>query len=241
MIRGLLYAIGFLTRIPVPVAVFDDARARRGSLACYPLVGLLLGLILAGCAYLLQAQDALLASALLLLIWVGLTGALHLDGLADSADAWIGGLGDRERTLAIMKDPRCGPSAVVAVMLLLLTKLAALQALPGPGRLKALWLAPLLGRTALTALVAGTPYARAEGLASGLAAGGPAPWLAVLAAGGLSLACGPQGWRALAAAMVVFLCWRRAGLRRLGGYTGDTAGAMAELVELAVLAAVALR
>ena len=241
MMRGLLYAIGFLTRIPVPVSVFDDTRARRQSVLAYPLVGLLLGLILAGLGLLLEGDDNLLASALILVIWVGLTGGLHLDGLADSADAWIGGLGDRLRTLDIMKDPRCGPSAVVAVVLLLLTKLAALQAMPGPLRMPALLLAPLLGRTALTALLASTPYARAKGLASGLAGSGPAPWLVVTAALLASLLAGVDGLLASVAAGTVFGLWRQAGMRRLGGYTGDTAGAMAEMVELAVLVVMALR
>ena len=71
------------------------------------------------------------------------------DGLADSADAWVGGLGDRERTLAIMKDPRSGPMGVTAVVLVLLLKFAALASLPLADT--AIWLAPMLARTAITA------------------------------------------------------------------------------------------
>jgi adenosylcobinamide-GDP ribazoletransferase len=68
----------------------------------------------------------MLHAALLLTVWVLLSGGLHLDGLADSADAWLGGFGDRERTLTIMKDPRSGPIAVVVLVLVLLLKFCAL-------------------------------------------------------------------------------------------------------------------
>ena len=77
-------------------------------------------------ALLLEGASPLLQAALLLALWVALTGALHLDGLADSADAWLGGFGDPARTLEIMKDPRSGPVAVVVLVLLLLLKFSAL-------------------------------------------------------------------------------------------------------------------
>lgn len=236
--RALLHALGFLTRLPVPPSVFGDARAAARSPLWYPLVGLLLGLLLCVLGWSLQAATPWLRAALLLLAWVVLTGALHLDGLADSADAWIGGLGDRERTLAIMKDPRCGPAGVVALVLLLLLKFAALASLSS---MALLWLAPLLARAALTALLLCTPYARSQGMAAGLrqlppTAATVALGLSVLAA----LLCGPVGWLALLSAAAVFWLWRRAGLRRLGGFTGDTAGALAELVEVIVLVVLAL-
>ena len=144
--HGLLVAIGFLTRIPVPAAVFDDAGARVRSLPWYPLVGLLLGGLLYLLAWAIHGWPPLLSAAVTLAAWVALTGALHLDGLADSADAWVGGIGDRVRTLAIMKDPNCGPMGVTAVVLTLLLKFAALASAPAwPGLL----LAPLLARAAL--------------------------------------------------------------------------------------------
>jgi len=198
------------------------------------------GGLLWAAAWLLQALPVPLAAGLLLAGWVALSGALHLDGLADSADAWVGGLGDRERTLAIMKDPRCGPAGVVALVLMLLLKYAALLSLV-PIQGASLLLAPLLARGALSLLALTTPYVRRDGLGSALPA-------APRAACGYGLAlcvlfaalCGAAGWRALAASLLVFWLWRRAGLRRIGGWTGDTAGALAELVELAVLVAVSL-
>jgi adenosylcobinamide-GDP ribazoletransferase len=234
--RALLAAIGFLTRLPVPVRVFDDADAQARSLAWYPLVGLLIGVLLAALAWALRDVPPLLAAALLLVAWVAVTGALHLDGLADSADAWVGGLGDRARTLEIMKDPRSGPVGVVAIVLLLLLKFAALASLPR-GAWIVLPLAPMLARAVLTAAFLTTPYVRAGGLGSRLAA---APhWACVVALLLAVVFCLLlPGWRAVvgaAVAVLVFVLWRRACLQRLGGMTGDTCGALTELVEAAVL------
>lgn len=239
--RALLVAIGFLTRLPVPAYAYDDARAKASSLVWYPLVGLLIGLLLGGLAWLLRDTPALLSAGLLVMVWVALTGALHLDGLADSADAWIGGMGDREKTLAIMKDPRSGPAGVVALVLVLLLKFAALASL-GPKPWAALLLAPVLARASLVALFLTTPYVRSGGLGTSLT---DAPrhacglTLALTAAGCMMF--GGRGLLAFVLAVAVFGVWRKLCLGRLGGCTGDTAGALAEMVEVAVLVGLALR
>lgn len=243
--RALLVAVGFLTRIPVPSVVFDNERARSASLVWYPLVGLLLGLLLAALAWCLRDAPTLLSAALVLLAWVGLTGALHLDGLADSADAWMGGMGgtpeeSRARTLAIMKDPRCGPAGVVALVLVLLLKFAALASLSPPSMLL-LPLAPLLARVLLTLAFVTTPYVREAGLGAALvSAPRGACWIAVIAGCGLCLLAGWAGVIASTVALLVFQLWRRACVRRIGGITGDTAGALAELAEGVVLVALVL-
>jgi adenosylcobinamide-GDP ribazoletransferase len=237
--RGLLVALAFLTRLPVP-ARGEDAHARAASLAWYPLVGLLLGVLLGLLAWSLNGAPSMVRATVVLVAWVALTGALHLDGLADSADAWIGGLGDRERTLAIMKDPRCGPAGVVALVLLLLCKFAALASLP-PVAWPALLLAPLLARTGLTALFLTTPYVRGGGLGAALAEAPRATCVMAVSLAGI--ACLLDGWRgllALVAAGAVFGLWRRASVRRLGGFTGDVAGAVAESIEAVVLLALAV-
>lgn len=237
--RGLLVAIGFLTRIPVPVRVFDNARAQATSLAWYPAVGVLLGALLGALAWALHSLPPLIAASIMLLVWVALTGALHLDGLADSADAWVGGLGDRERTLTIMKDPRCGPAGVVALVLVLLLKFAALSSLHAADW-PLLLLAPLLARMALTAAFVSTPYVRSGGLGAALVAAPRAGCIAALLLGiALCGAFGGRGAIAIAAAAVVFALWRRACMRRLKGITGDTAGALVEMTEAAVLVAIA--
>ena len=239
--NGLLAALGFLTRVPVPARVFDDAQAQRRSLPWYPLVGLLLGAALTMLAWCLRHADPMLAAAVVLIAWVVATGALHLDGLADSADAWIGGIGDRERTLEIMKDPRCGPAGVVALVLLLLLKFVALTVLLRHGD-TSLWLAPLLARAALTALFLWVPYVRRAGLGSPLLGAPRSPSLLALA--GTLLLTFMAGWSgliALGAAVCVWLAWVRSGRRRIGGFTGDTAGALTEMTEAVVLLALALR
>ena len=238
--RSLLVAIGFLTRLPVPTGVFDDERAKANSLAWYPLVGLLIGMVLAVLAWLLRDSPTLLSAALIVLAWVVMTGALHLDGLADSADAWVGGLGDREKTLAIMKDPRSGPAGVVALILVLLLKVAAIESL-GSFQWLALLLAPLLARGSLIALFITTPYVRSRGLGAALTnAPGRACAISLAITAGLCALAKWRGALALLVAVLVFGLWRHACQRRLGGFTGDTAGALAEMVEVAVLVALAV-
>lgn len=239
MIRGLLFALGFLTRVPVPARIFADARAQRWSLVWYPLVGALVGAALVVTHALLPTSKPLLSAALLLALWVWLTGGLHLDGLADSADAWVGGMGDRQRTLDIMKDPRSGPAGVTAIALLLLLRFAALASLD-PRALPALWIAPMLARAALVAAFSTTPYVRSGGM--GRALTDTSRWACATSLA-LTLAacaaCGRGGLLAVCVAGVVFALWRRGCRKRLGGFTGDTAGALAELTEAAVLVSLA--
>ncbi|WP_280283515.1 adenosylcobinamide-GDP ribazoletransferase [Pseudomonas sp. BN415] len=236
----LLIALQFLTRLPVRLPGMPEPREIGRSLLWYPLVGLLIGGLLLGAAWLLDGQPTLLSAALLLALWVGLSGGLHLDGLADTADAWVGGYGDRERTLTIMKDPRSGPIAVVVLVVLLLLKFAALAAVLQAGQWLPLVLAPWLARGMLPLLFMTTPYVRSGGLGQALAEHLPRRELPLwLAAQGVAiLVLGWSAWIALAAALVVFGWLRGRFLQRLGGTTGDTAGALVELVEVGVLVGV---
>lgn len=131
-------ALQFLSSLPVRLSGMPTPQEMGRSLLFYPVVGLLFGLLLWLASQLLDGVAAPLHAALLLALWVLLSGALHLDGLADSADAWLGGFGDRERTLQIMKDPRSGPIAVVTLVLVLLLKFCALWVLVERG-LAACW------------------------------------------------------------------------------------------------------
>ncbi|MGE8328236.1 adenosylcobinamide-GDP ribazoletransferase [Pseudomonas urmiensis] len=239
----LWIALQFLSSLPVTLPGMPEPRETGRSLLFYPLVGLLFGLLLWAASHLLHGTPAPLHAALLLTLWVLLSGALHLDGLADSADAWLGGFGDRERTLLIMKDPRSGPIAVVTLVLVLLLKFCALWVLVERGVGAWLVLAPVVGRAALLGLFLCTPYVRAGGLGQALAEHLPkrtARWVLLASA----LACvALGGWAALwlvLLAGVVFAWLRQLMCRRLGGTTGDTAGAMLELLELAVVLGLAL-
>ncbi|HEY2035506.1 MAG TPA: adenosylcobinamide-GDP ribazoletransferase, partial [Steroidobacteraceae bacterium] len=214
-------------------------------------VGLALGGSLWGVALAGSRLPTLLGAAIVLAVWVLITGALHLDGLADVADAWVGGHGDRERTLGIMKDPRSGPVAIAVVSCLLLLKFAALAALgthlPGepwrnPRLAAGCVLPPLLARTAIPLLFAHTPYVRPQGIAQDLAAHQSrraGVLIAALAVLGTLAACGLVGAVALGAAALAYGVVRAGLVKRLGGFTGDGAGALIEVIETACLIAVA--
>ena len=236
-------ALQFLSSLPIRLPGMPAPQELGRSLLFYPLVGLLFGGILWGLNWLMLGAPLLLHAALLLTVWVLLSGALHLDGLADSADAWLGGFGDRERTLTIMKDPRSGPMAVVTLVLVLLLKFAALLALIEQQHALALIIVPLLGRSALLGLFLTTPYVRAGGLGQALADHLPrSSGKQVLAVSGLVcvLIAGLSGFFAVVLAVVLFAWLRQVMLRRLGGTTGDTAGALLELLEVAMLVGLAL-
>jgi adenosylcobinamide-GDP ribazoletransferase len=238
--HALAIALQFLTRVPVPSRVDFSAEAQGWSVAWYPLVGLLMGGLLLLVRLLMADSGTLLSSALLLTVWVLMTGGLHLDGLADCADAWVGGQGDRERSLRIMKDPCSGPIAVAGVVLLLLLKFSALAELAGsPGMMPLLW-SPVIGRSLVPLLLLTTPYVRPNGLGSPLAEN--LPRLPVGLAAAFSLVCalawlGP--WPLLATALA-FAWLRKQMVEKLGGCTGDTLGASIEMVEALVLVVCAL-
>ena len=239
----LWIALQFLSSLPIRLPGMPQPEQLGRSLLFYPLVGLLFGVILWAFNLALAGAPLLLHAALLLTVWVLLSGALHLDGLADSADAWLGGFGDRERTLTIMKDPRSGPVAVVTLVLVLLLKFCALLALIEQGHGLALIIVPLLGRAALLGLFLTTPYVRAGGWGQALADHLPRRagwWVLGFSALGCVLIAGAKAIVALAVALGVFVWLRQVMMRRLGGTTGDTAGALLELLEMAVLIGVVL-
>lgn len=241
--RSFWLALQFLTRLPTPALADIDARQVGRSLVWYPLVGILLGTILWSVASLLPHQEPLLVAACVLTLWVALTGALHLDGLADTADAWVGGLGDRERTLDIMKDPACGPSGVTALVLVLLLKFVALAALLRSGEILALLLVPPLARSGVALLFVTTPYVRPGGLGEALAnhvSRGTVMAGAMLTFALLIGMMGVKGAMVLTAALLLWLWLRQRVIHRLGGFTGDIAGAMLELLETATLLVFAL-
>jgi len=248
--RSFLIAGRFLTRWPMPDPGLPTAEQLGQAALFYPLIGLLLGALLAGLALLLRDAPPLPAAALLLIIWVWSTGGLHLDGLADCADAWVGGLGSRERTLEILKDPRSGAMGVVALLLVLIGKFAGLAALldvPSRAGVWALLCVPALGRAQLLALTLTTPYARPEGMGAAMQRHLPrraASAVLMLTWAFVLLPLSALSWVAVVAlsvpALLVFVRWRRSLRQRLGGYTGDGAGALVELTETGMLLALGL-
>lgn len=236
-------ALQFLSSLPVRLPGMPSPGETGRSLLYYPLVGLVLGVVLYGANAMLSGAPLMLHAALLLTVWVLFSGALHLDGLADSADAWLGGFGDRERTLTIMKDPRSGPIAVVVLVLVLLLKFCALLAVIEQQQFAALLIVPLIGRSALLAVFLTTPYVRAGGLGQALADHVPRSagwWVLGFSGLGCVLVAGMGGVWSLVLGVIGFAWLRRIMMRRLGGTTGDTAGALLELLEVGVLVGLAL-
>ncbi|MBF0455572.1 MAG: adenosylcobinamide-GDP ribazoletransferase [Magnetococcales bacterium] len=234
----LVLAFSLLTKIPMPMVANPPAREVGISTLYYPLVGVVIGLVLSGMAWGMDGLSLPLHSVLVLIFWVWLTGGLHLDGLADSADGWIGGMGSREKTLAIMKDPQSGPGAVVVVVLLLLLKVAALHALLAQGRGgELLWLVPLFGRFSMVFLLLTLPYVRQQGMGAVVAAHLPARggWMVLTFWAALSIWWWPGGVVAWGLGLGFLLHFRKKVKQRLGGITGDLLGAGCELSEAVFL------
>jgi len=233
--QAFLIALQFLTVIPVKLDPPVSSEAMGRSLLFYPLVGLLTGLILVVTASLLSSHNVLVSAALILTLWVVLTGGLHLDGLADSSDAWLGGLGDKAKTLAIMKDPACGPIGVLALLLVVLLKFVSITALLESQQTYALIWAVVLARTAMPLLFLTTPYQRQQGLASTLRSAMPQTAIRGVLLITFIITVLLAGVGVVAITLIVFLLLRYLMERRLGGFTGDTAGAMIELLETTIL------
>ena len=165
-LKPFFSAVRFLTLIPVPESWCGDDSDFHKSPDWYPVVGLLIGVMLVGVdQFFCWLLPVSVASVLLLLVMIAISGALHLDGLADSADAFFSSRG-REQMLVIMKDSRSGPMGAAAIVLVLLLKLMLLLSLPAAWRWQAIILMPLAGRCALPIISGWLPYARNEGTAA---------------------------------------------------------------------------
>ncbi|MCX5998618.1 MAG: adenosylcobinamide-GDP ribazoletransferase [Chloroflexi bacterium] len=239
---GFLTSLGFLTIIPVPVRR-EPAEKVGQSLVYFPLVGLFLGLVLVGLDKLLGLVLPLsLTNALLIVVMVVLTGALHLDGFIDTCDGALVRGSPAER-LGIMRDSHVGSFGVVGGSCLILLKYAALVALPGPVRTPALVVMPILSRWAMVYAITAFPYARDAG--KGLVFKEQANWLrftiaTIVALVASSLLAG-LGGPAMLVALWIGVFGIAAFLKlRLGGLTGDSYGAINELSEVLVLAVLPL-
>jgi adenosylcobinamide-GDP ribazoletransferase len=237
-VRAAAGAVSFLTIIPVGrIAAPDGRDVARGTLL-FPLVGAGVGALTGGIALALHPWlPSFTAAAVAVAVGVLFTGAMHVDGLADTFDA-AGGR-SRERALEIMRDSRLGTFGVSALALDLLIKVGAVSALLARGgALPALIAAGALSRSASPPLAAVLPYPRpGEGPGSVLT-GMPRRFAVAPVIVGLAIAAvavkGEAVWLTAAAVVVVIglgLVYRR----WLGGATGDCLGAVTELCETVVL------
>jgi adenosylcobinamide-GDP ribazoletransferase len=254
IMRSLLQAISLLTRIPVRVA-WDDNRPLGRILVWAPVVGLLIGGLLFAAAWglsiaLPMATASLLAPALLLVLWVMVTGGLHLDGWCDCCDGLFVPA-SREKRLEIMKDPRTGSFGVIGAVLLLLVKFAAIQAVlamnarQAPAGWLPLVLAPAMARATMVFAAGWLPLARPGGMGAkfreGLGAAqlvAVAGILAMVLLGAAFLATHwSLGLACCLAAILAAAAWSVLAMRRLDGLTGDVYGGIVELAETAALVA----
>ena len=229
-------ALGLLTRLPIAVDGTSAIARGAASAWAYPLVGVVLGVIVAAATTVMvwAGLPAGIVAGLVLAAYVIITGAMHEDGLADSADGLWGGW-DKARRLEIMKDSHIGVYGVCAIGLSLLIRWLALNVIVSMG---AYWVAFIaagaVSRAAMVVLMANLPNARDGGLSQSV--GRPPPmavWLAVIIATGFVLLCG-YVWVILPAAIATLCCGLIA-KAKIGGQTGDILGATQQVTEMVTL------
>jgi len=230
-LRGLRLAMQFLTRLPVPgVAEFSPTDLAR-SAAWFPFVGLVLGALVGLVTYALDYRNPVLAGIMGVVAWVWLTGALHLDGLADLADALGAAHRSPERFFAVLADPHLGTFGMASVVLVLMLKAAALAWLPAD----ALLALPLLFAWSRLGTLAWGRWLRplkpghGERFTWQLSLGWIVAWSVVLLVASVAIA------PVLCAAPLVIAAWGLWLRVRLGGMTGDCLGAGVEMTETALL------
>ncbi|WP_106376160.1 adenosylcobinamide-GDP ribazoletransferase [Vreelandella songnenensis] len=230
---GVVLALQFLTRLPLPIACPWTPATRRWAIRAYPLVGLLLGGVLALVAQLMHGAPAPLAALALLSLWVALSGGLHLDGVMDLADA-LGSNQPLARRWEIMKDPQVGSFGILALFFLLAWKGVLLWALLHYGA--PLWwlvVVPALARFGGAALLVLTPCAQQKGMAWAWKQSlGPRDVALALVPLMVMAICWPGVLVALMAVGLLVALARWALLRLFQGINGDMVGATIEGGEL---------
>lgn len=230
--KQFLIAVQFLTRLPTP-RVAGDMADFAASMRWFPLVGVVIGLIVAGAAWLGLRIDGWTGALAALLAWVGITGALHLDGLADIADGLGAAHGDRNRMLTAMADPHVGSFGVVAIGLQLSAKLVLLHALLGLGA--PWWLIPIpfaarIGPLIWTRWMPQLHEGLGARFTNAVRVRDIAIWWALL----LVVSAVLPGLLSVA---LLIAAWRFYLLHKVGGISGDGHGAGIELVETGLILA----
>jgi adenosylcobinamide-GDP ribazoletransferase len=234
----LRQALLFLTVLPLTASAGSAQQLGR-SMAYFPLIGLGLGLLLAGANYVLGIFfPPSVGAVLVLLLLIYATGALHLDGVADTADGMYG-IRDRASRLRIMKDSRVGAMGVVALLCLLLLKVVTLTAIPVVAQWQVLIALPVVGRWMMVALAVLSPYARSEGGTGSVfveGAGRREVGIAtIILAAVLLVLFQLWGLTLVAALILAVIALERYFRVRLGGVTGDILGAVCEWSEAVFL------
>ena len=231
----LIYAFRFLTIFRIPWKEGEDLSQVARSAALFPLVGLFIGgsLLLislaASCIW-----TPLTVAAVVVVAWIIVTGGLHLDGIADTADGLLGGK-DREERLLIMQDSRIGAFGVLAILSVVILKLVFILELPQTCRIWVILLAPVGARWFQVLALAAYPAARKNGL--GLFFKNRLRRREIFVALGIALICSLfflqwQGFVLLFGTTLILLIPASLLSSKLGGLTGDIYGTLTELYEL---------
>lgn len=234
--KTLSLALSFLTTIPMPHVGMASDEEMNATLGSFPLVGLLVGLVNAGIFLVgLKLWSPQIAAWLWLISNALVTGALHLDGWMDTFDA-LGSRKSRSEMLAIMRDSRIGAIGATAALLLVGLKWSLLSV--SGSTIAVLVVAPAIGRLGVVLATQTFPYGQEKGLGQALTT--PIRASGWFFAFGVALVATIvflrlSGLIALAVSLMVGLAWARALSRRFGGLTGDSYGAVNELVELVFL------
>jgi adenosylcobinamide-GDP ribazoletransferase len=240
---GFLTALRFLTVIPLPRRREIGPEEVGRSIAYFPLVGVIIGLLLVFLNWLLGlALPAPLTRVLLVVALAAVTGGLHLDGLADTFDG-LAVHGTAEERWQAMRDSRSGAFGVISVSCLLIVKFVALNSIPSGVLLPALVIMPVVSRWVMVYAILAFPYARPSGLGKLFKQGANrvrfivATVIALAATvllgqlAGLGIMAG--GWL-IAMAMAYYF------KGKFGGLTGDTYGALNEITEVTALVLVCI-
>ncbi|MFC1940127.1 adenosylcobinamide-GDP ribazoletransferase [Chloroflexota bacterium] len=248
---SFLSALSFLTVIPVPCRRQISPGEAGRSIAYFPIVGIIIGLILAGLNWLLSLfLPPMIVNGLLIVSLVVISGALHLDGFVDTCDG-IAGHKTVEDRWAVMHDSRAGAFGIIGVALLLLVKYVSLSSVPASLLMVTLVLVPVLSRWAMVYAVFAYPYARPDGLGKSFKQG--ASWqgfalatvITLAAAIGLARLANATyfyltGLAIMSGVWIVVVAVAACLKRKFSGLTGDTYGAINEVAEVVVLIIVCL-
>jgi adenosylcobinamide-GDP ribazoletransferase len=238
--RKLLYALRFLTVLPIPWRRDERLSDVARSAALFPMVGVFVAIAVWGAGFVFSLGFGLVVRRVAAVIaWIAVTGGLHLDGLADTADGALGG-SSPEKRLEIMKDSRIGTFGVLAVVSVVLLKLGFLVEIPSPRLPGALLLAATVSRVCQVMLIIVFPSARPDGLGAFFKEHLKPADLVGAVLLGIVLAWLAGGVRAVvvavgAVALALLLGWWFA--RRLGGLSGDVYGGTSEILEAGILGA----
>ena len=248
---ALLAAIRFLTSIPLPWGREASREEFVRSVGYYPVVGLLIGLILAGLCWLLGLfLPSAVVNMLLIVALVVISGALHLDGFVDTCDG-IGGHKTPEERWQVMRDSRVGGFGVIGACCLLLVKYISLNSVPQPLLMMTLVLMPVISRWAMVYAIFAYPSARPSGLGKERKQATDCPRFILATLITLALAIGLArlanityfylaGPAIMLGIWVIVIAMGAYFKRKFYGLTGDTYGAINEVAEVCVLILVCL-